>query len=156
MEGRFTATRMMDKLRKMSREELIHEFWQLFRFGIVGALSFALTASLYALFTRVLWPTADRPAMNVLANGICAVFNFLAHQRWTYKAGKIAHEHVRRYIVVIISGLVLNGIGFWIGESLLHIDDRIVFVGVSLLVPIFTYIMHRQFTFKNKHHPTTN
>ncbi len=134
----------------MNRDKLVREFWQLFRFGIVGGLSFLCTASLYALFTRVLWPQADRTWMNLLANGICAIFNFLAHQRFTYKAGKIAHAHVGKYLIVLTLGICLNSVLFWIGHALLRLDDRVVFVVASLLVPLFTYVMHRQFTFKHK------
>lgn len=142
---------MIDFLCKTFRTDragLLREFLQLIRFVVVGGLSFALYAGGYGLFTRILWPDVDRNWMNLFATSIAAVFNFFAHQRFTYQAGKTHRGHIGKYLFVLGTGTGLNALGFWMGHTRLGIDDRIVIVCMAMTVPIYTYIMHRQFTFK--------
>lgn len=136
------------KIARTDRNGLLREFLQLVRFGVVGGLSFAMYAGGYGLFTRVLWPEMDRNGMNLLATSIAAVFNFFAHQRFTYQAGKTHGAHIGKYLFVLATGTGLNAFGFWMGHTRFGIDDRIVIVCMALTVPVYTYIMHRQFTFK--------
>ena len=140
----------------LDRDRCVREFWQLFRFCIVGGLSFALYAGLYALFSRVLFVDVNRTILNFCANVLAAIPNFLAHQKFTYKAKESAGlgfnsdiAHLQKYSMVLLSGMALNSAGFWIGHERLYIDDKIVVIVMALVVPIYTYIMHRQFTFRS-------
>ena len=137
-------------MRHLSREVLKKEFWQLFRFGVIGGLTVVIYFGLYTLASRVLWPSGNRTLESLLANIVSAVFNFFAHRRWTFAAhNDSAGKQIPRFILVAIIAVALQSFLFWIGHAVLHIYDLIVVVAVSALIPLFTYVVHRSFTFRH-------
>lgn len=136
----------------MKFEHLPHwsEIKRLFRFGVVGALSFALFAGLYALLSRVLWTSGNRTLENFLATLVTAVFNFWAHRRITFEAhAHSSHRQLVRYLIVMFSAMALQSGLFWLGHAVFGLYDFLVIVAVAVLIPLYTYLLHKFFTFRH-------
>ena len=131
----------------------VKEEWRkLVRFGLIGGLSFLLNAALYGFFSRFLWPSGSRQWENFLAGLLAAIFNFFAHRGYTFRStGRMREEGVR-YLVVMVSAMSLQNALFWFGHGVLKWYDAYVFVGVGAFIPLFTYALHRVYTFR-RHSP---
>lgn len=126
------------------------EFWTLFRFVLVGGSSFLLYAALYYSFSRLLFPQANHTVENFAANVLATIFNFLAHRGWTFKAEHRSWTQMVRFLIVVLTAMPLQSFIFWIGYRLFHIHDLIMIVVATALIPLYTYCMHRTFTFRKK------
>ena len=78
------------------------------------------------------------------------IFNFIGHRDWTFRAVGDKTIHLKRYGLVLVSAVALQVLFFWIGHGLLHLFDLVVAPLVVILISVYTYLMHRTFTFKQK------
>jgi putative flippase GtrA len=76
------------------------------------------------------------------------VYNYTLNRAWTFNDQTGAKGSIKRYAVVAITASVISSILFWIGHGWLHFYDLYVVVGVNLLVPLYTFVAHRQYTFR--------
>lgn len=121
---------------------------RIFRFLVIGGSSVALAAVIYYFLSRVIWISGNHTFENFLSIVLASIYNFLAHRRWTFG---VRERHIRqwtRYVVVVISALSIQSLLFWLGERVLHIYDFIVFFAVTALISVYTYFMHKIFTFR--------
>lgn len=132
-----------------------HELRRIIRFGIIGFLSFLLFTGGYALLSRVLWVSGNRSLENFLAICVASIFNFLAHRRWTFGSEASSVPQLIRYVFVAASATALQSVLFWIGYYLLHLHDFVVIIAAAFLVPFYTYLLHRFFTFHQSHDKNT-
>lgn len=129
-------------------ERVWSETWNLFKFGIVGVSSLGINVSAYAVLSRVLWPSGPKTLEAVMAVLISAIFNFLMHYHWTFKAKGFGGMMLIRYVTVVLIGTGLHGSFFYIGHEILGWYDFAVLVGAAFLVAVATYLLHRWFTFR--------
>lgn len=125
------------------------EIERLIRFIIIGGLSFLMYFGLYALISRWLWITGNRSLQNFLAVCITSIFNYLAHRAWTFRSQGNHLDQMWRYLMVAVSATLLQSGLFWLGHVYLGWYDFIVVVVVAVLVPFYTYLLHRVFTFRH-------
>lgn len=118
------------------------------RFMIIGGLSFVFYYSLYALTTRVLFPQGNRSVMNFLVTCISSVLNYLAHRSWTFRSQGAHSVQATRYVMVAVSAILLQSLLFWIGYHVLGAYDLLVIFVVAILIPFYTYLAHKLFTFR--------
>lgn len=135
-----------DKLRK--------EIRKLTKFVIVGSTTFLLQTSLYFVFSRWLVSYLPQTMSYFLAVLYSLIYNYSLNRAWTFGDQASARGSVKRYAVVAATASVISSVLFWIGHDLLHFYDLYVVVAVSLLVPFYTFISHRKYTFRN--HVTRN
>ncbi len=131
-----------------------HHVWKeasrLIRFGVIGGVSFALFALLYAALSRWLWTSGNRTLENFLATIIASTFNYLAHRTWTFKVGGEGRhlKHIGRYLFVVGTAMGIQLFFFWLGHEVFHFFDFAVAIALQGFIPIYTYLMHRFFTFR--------
>lgn len=131
-------------------ESLWSDVWNLFKFGVVGVSSLILYNAVFALLSRFLFPDGNRTAEAVAAMLCSSVFNFLLHKNWTF--GTAFHPRMLgRYLVVMVIGVTLNGVLFYIGHEFFGLYDFIVLNGSSFLIAGATYFLHRLYTFHPRH-----
>jgi len=123
---------------------------KLVRFLFVGTSTFLLQTFVYYFLTRWLLIDLPRLASYSLALFYALAYNYSLNRAWTFKDQASAKGSVRRYALVAAAATLFSMTLFWIGEDLLHIYDLIVVVGVNVLIPFFTFISHRVYTFNNK------
>ena len=121
---------------------------RLVRFVIIGGLSFLMYVGFYALLSRRLWVTGNRSLENFLAICLTSIFNYLAHRAWTFQSRGAHFDQMWRYGVVAVSATLLQSGLFWLGHAYLGWYDFVVILIVAVLIPLYTYLMHRVFTFK--------
>lgn len=127
------------------------ELERIVRFVIIGGLSFVFNYALYIFVSRWAWKEGDRTLENFLATSVTCVMNYLAHRAWTFRSTGAHGTQAVRYIMVAVSAVVMQSILFWIGYHVLGGHDLLVILVVAILVPFYTYLAHKLFTFRSSH-----
>jgi putative flippase GtrA len=134
----------MISLQSFARSEAM----KVVRFVFVGGMSFLVYLGLYTLFSRVFFPEANRTLLNFTSNVFTAIFNFLAHRWITFQSQGKHRDQIPRYLFVLVSAMALQSALFWVGNEVLKVYDIFVAIGTSFIVPVYTYSMHRWWTFR--------
>lgn len=124
------------------------ELSRLFRFGIIGALTFVIYYACYYLLSEMVWKQGNHTLQNVIATVLGSSFNFFAHRHWTFRSQGGKMEEAKRYLVVAVTAVALEVLLFWIADERLHIQHLIAAVAVPIVIPLYTYAMHRTYTFR--------
>lgn len=125
------------------------ELVQLLRFVFVGTVTVMCYLALYALLSRVWWPTGARWIQNGIATGIVAVLNYLGHRSWTFRSRASLARSGARYMAVLTSASCLQVFLFWLGHTVFHVHDLLVALIVPVIIPFYTFLMHRLYTFRS-------
>lgn len=123
------------------------EILRIVRFIFVGGASFLLSTGIYASLSRWLWVGGNHSVENVIAITITALFNYSAHRTWTFRSSGKHRDHLWRYLFVMISAMAIQAGLFWLGHDVLGVYDFALIIILAGVVPIYTYVMHRWFTF---------
>ena len=133
---------------------VLNEWKRMLLFVLIGGISFGIWTVVYYLLSRHLWVNGNHTLENFI--GVCAsaVFNFFAHQHWTFQV-KNKHIHqLSRYLAVLVTSMILQSFLFWLGHEFFHFYDFAVVIVVTGLIALYTYTLHRGFTFRDAHHPS--
>jgi putative flippase GtrA len=118
---------------------------QFFRFALVGALCTAIQYLLLA--TGVEWLGADPVAASTVGYVVSAVFNYLLSRSYTFSSAASHGSLVWKYVVVLGSGLLLNGLFMQLLHGYLqwhYVPAQLVATGVVLFTNFWG---HRIWTF---------
>lgn len=125
----------------------MQEVLKLVRFVIVGGTTFVFQSFLYFVFSRWLFLDMPNIASYMLAIGFAAVQNYVMHRAWTFGDQKTAQGSAFRFLTVLSLGIGLNIVIFWICYGLLGIHDLVSAFIAGIIVPLFTFLTHRFWTF---------
>ncbi len=128
---------------------------QVVRFMCIGGASFLFNYIVYYLISRVIWSSGNRVLQNFIAVGLTSIVNYLAHRRWTFRSQGQHRSQVTRYICVALSAILIQSALFWVGYNILHTNDLIVIFVVAIIIPFYTYLSHKFFTFHEPHKLTS-
>ncbi len=134
------------------KEWIAKEISRLFRFGIIGALTFAIYYILYLLMSEGVWKQGNHTLQNVIATVLASLFNFFAHRHWTFRSQGVKIDEAKRFLVVAVTAIGLEAILFWIADEKLHIQHLVAAIAVPVVIPLYTYAMHRSYTFRHAGH----
>ncbi len=132
--------------------DLKRELEKVFKFLIVGGSTFFIQSGCYLLFSRLVLPDMNRTAVFVLANLISIIFNYSVNRAWTFGDQASAKGSARRYAYVVVAASCISAFLFWLGHDLMQIYDMIVVVAVNAIIPFFTFVTHRLYTFHPEPH----
>lgn len=127
-------------------ERVWNERRRLVTFFVVGITSLGLNLGLYALLSRVIWPSGPRTLENAIVVVIVTAVNFEANRHFTFAKQRSAGA-VFRFGMVAIMAMALNSMLFWIGHAVLGLYDMLVIIMVTAVIAFFTFASHRLFTF---------
>lgn len=130
------------------------EFWRLFKYGIVGVVSFGMFLSIYALISRLIWPSGNRTVIDAITLCFCAVVNYTLHRIWTFKAGTHSTRMISRYILAVVLTSILQTVLFHFGNGVLGFNDFLVQVVLVPFMAAVQYVVNRQFTFNRRFEKT--
>jgi len=120
-------------------------FKQIFKFVIVGGLSFVLDFILYYVFTRFL----NIPEMmsQVMSFSISVIFNYLLSMKFVFVAKDTLKKHHEFMIFVTLSvlGAGLNWFLFYVMVYLMSINDLITKIIVAGVVMVFNFVTRKIF-----------
>jgi len=120
-------------------------FKQIFKFVIVGGLSFVLDFILYYIFTRFM----HLPEMlsQVMSFSLSLIFNYILSMRFVFQAKDNLKKHHEFMIFVTFSvmGAGLNWLLFYIMFYQMGIDDLITKIVVAGVVMVFNFVTRKIF-----------
>jgi len=123
---------------------------QLSKFASVGVVATAVHAVVYGFAGKLLEPILA----NFIAFLIAFIFSYVGHFLWTFRAqteGQEVHKafaYQIRFLVVAVSGLVLNSLAVWVVTQWLQIDYLYAVVPMVFVVPLVTFGLAKRWAFK--------
>jgi len=129
------------------RDKWRGEMTKLAKFIFVGCSTFVLQSGLYFMFTRWLLEGLSHTLVYVLTLLYIMAFNYSLNRAWTFREQGSARGSVRRYAAVSVTASAICALLFWVGHDLLRIYDLLVVVAVNLIIPFYTFLAHRVYTF---------
>lgn len=123
---------------------------QLSKFASVGVVATAVHAAVYAVLGGLVAPMLA----NLLAFLVAFIFSYTGHFLWTFRTqtqGQEVHKafvYQVRFLVVALSGLMLNSLAVWSVTELLQIDYLYAVVPMVFMVPLVTFVLAKLWAFK--------
>ena len=118
---------------------------QFMKFGVVGAIAFAIDYGLLAFCTEIL-------SINYLVSAtvgftVSVIFNYLASMRYVFshKKGMSRKREFIIFVVLSIIGLIINNACMWAGVELLGWHYLIVKIGATAIVMIWNFVTRKIF-----------
>ena len=120
-------------------------FLQIFKFVIVGGLSFVLDFILYYIFTRFL--SINEMTSQVMSFSISLVFNYMMSMKYVFVSKDSLKKHHEFMIFVTLSvlGAGLNWLLFYLMVYVLSINDLITKIVVAGIVMVFNFVTRKLF-----------
>lgn len=120
-------------------------FLQIFKFVIVGGLSFVLDFILYYIFTRFL--SINEMTSQVMSFSISLVFNYMMSMKYVFVSKDSLKKHHEFMIFVTLSvlGAGLNWLLFYLMVYVLSINDLITKIIVAGIVMVFNFVTRKLF-----------
>ena len=117
-------------------------FWYTLTGGIATAVHYAVLVLLVEVFAL---PAAPSAAFGALCG---AVVSYLVNRLITFPGTNVRHQQaVPRFMLVALTGALLNGLLVWVGVHLLSWHYLVAQALASLLVLGLTYRLNRSWTF---------
>ena len=127
-----------------------HLIQQLSKFASVGVVATGVHALVYGVVGRLLEPMLA----NLIAFLVAFLFSYIGHFLWTFRAqtqGQKVHKafaYQLRFLVVALSGLLLNSLGVWIVTEWLLTDYLFALAPMIFVVPLATFFLAKKWAFK--------
>lgn len=118
---------------------------QFLKFGVVGAIAFAIDYALLIFLTEVFQIPYLISA--TISFTVSVVFNYLASMRYVFSSKENMSRRREFVIFVVLSiiGLLLNNLFLWIGVDVFYIDYRVSKIVVTGLVMLWNFITRKIF-----------
>ena len=126
---------------------LIH---QLSKFASVGVVATAVHALVYTVAGGLLEPMLA----NLIAFIIAFLFSYSGHFLWTFRAQtkgqkiQSAFAYQFKFLLVALSGLVLNSLAVWVVTQWLRIDYLYAIGPMVFVVPLVTFALAKGWAFR--------
>jgi putative flippase GtrA len=120
-------------------------FLQIFKFVLVGGLSFILDFILYYVFTRFF--LISEMTSQVMSFSISLIFNYLMSMKYVFVSKDSLKKHHEFMIFVTLSvlGAGLNWLLFYLMVYVLSIHDLITKIVVAGIVMVFNFVTRKLF-----------
>lgn len=118
---------------------------QLFRFGIVGVIAFAIDYGLLYILTEKCG--IYYLVSSLISFGVSVIFNYIASVIWVFDVDK-EKSKVKNFIYFIglsVVGLAINELIMWFGVDKIHIYYMLVKLFATAIVMIFNFITRKMF-----------
>jgi putative flippase GtrA len=132
-------------------------FGQLVRFAIVGfGLAFVYSAIYWYLTTggtfdpksaRYILPPVGAVAVAFV---VSVSIGFVLHSRWSFRGHGQREDHALKvkFVLVQLSGFVLNAFFTWVMTSPLHLPRLLPLIPAIFVTPLATFALNRQLVFR--------
>lgn len=119
---------------------------QIFRFIVSGVTATAV--HFLVLHSLVKYENIDPVAATVLAFSVAFMVSYAFNSFWTFKANKISSKSVGKYLLVSISGMLLNALIMAFAVYVYGWSYRVGFLLGAILVPVLTFMSLKFLVFK--------
>lgn len=118
---------------------------QIFRFGIVGGIAFAIDYLVLILCRELL----HLPILvsSAIAFAISVIFNYILSIAWVFDVNKEKDKKKNFIIFIVLSivGLIITEIIMYIGTDIINIHYLIVKIVATIIVMVFNFITRKIF-----------
>ncbi len=123
---------------------------QLFKFGIVGLISFGIDYGLLFLFTE--WGGVDYLISGGISFGVSVVVNYLLSMRFVFepREGVSKAREFSVFLLLSISGLLLTEMLMWHSVERLHFHYLFSKIVVTGIVMVYNFVTRKIFIEKKK------
>lgn len=123
---------------------------QIFKFVIVGGLSFVIDFVLYFIFTRYLGIV--EMMATILSFSISLIFNYIMSMKFVFvgKDDMKKHHEFMIFVTLSVIGAGLNWSLFYLFVYVFHIYDLITKILVAGIVMVFNFITRKIFLEKKE------
>ncbi len=118
---------------------------QIAKFGVVGAIAFAIDFGLLVFLTEVFGVPYLISA--TVSFTVSVAFNYLASMRYVFahKEGMSRRREFAIFVVLSVIGLGINNVCLWAGTDVLGIDYRVSKVVVTFIVMVWNFVTRKLF-----------
>ena len=123
---------------------------QLSKFASVGVIATGVHALVYGVVGSLLVPMLA----NLIAFLVAFLFSYIGHFLWTFRAqteGQSVYKAFAfqlRFLIVALSGLLLNSLAVWVVTEWLKMDYLYAVVPMVFVVPLATFALAKLWAFK--------
>ncbi len=122
---------------------------QLIKFLVVGATSAAINFLFLYFLTE--WLGIWYLFSAVLGFIVAAAFNFLVNKFWTFSSlgkGKKALNQLLKFLVISVSGLIINTLVIYCLTEFIEFDYRLSWVFACAVVTVWNFCFNKFWTFR--------
>jgi len=118
--------------------------------AFIGGLS---DYAIMVFFTEVVFGKAYYPLSIAISGTLGAIINFSLNKTWAFRPKEQAYkftlpQQLRRFIIVVVSSILLKIAGTWLITHFVHLDYRISRIIADLFVSLgFNYTLQRYWVF---------
>jgi putative flippase GtrA len=121
---------------------------QFLMFAVVGAVG--TTAHYAVLIALVQTRTATVPIATTCGFAVGALINYVLNYRFTFGSGKRHAEALPKFLLVALSGAVLNYAVMWLLTRETSVHYLLAQLGTTALVLVWNYLLNRGWTFAHR------
>lgn len=121
-------------------------FGRVFRFSVVGVLTAVVHYGL--LYLGVELGQLDAIIASSLGFVASVIFNYLMHYSWTFAQPAPHGRTLRRYLVMICCGFVLNGLVMYAGVTLWSVNYLLTQAVALVLVVMWNFTVSSLWVFR--------
>ncbi|QJD71083.1 GtrA family protein [Marinobacterium sp. LSUCC0821] len=113
-----------------------------------------IATGVHALVYGILGWYMEPMLANLIAFLIAFFFSYSGHFFWTFRIqtqGEKIHKAFNyqfRFLVVALSGLLLNSFAVWVVTGVLQVDYLFAVVPMIFVVPLLTFVLARLWVFR--------
>lgn len=119
-----------------------------FRFGVVGVLTALVHYGLLYLGVAVLH--LDATLASSVGFVVCVIFNYLMHYTWTFDEPAPHGSTLRRYLVMITCGFLINATVMYAGVQWLTLHYLVTQALAMIAVVLWNFVLSNAWVFKRR------
>jgi len=116
------------------------------RFGVVGVLTAVLHYGL--LYLGVAWLHLNATLASSLGFIIAVIFNYLMHYNWTFGEPAPHGRTLRRYLVMIGCGFLINAASMYLSEQVLGMHYLLAQALAMVAVVLWNFVLSNSWVFR--------
>ena len=116
-------------------------------FGLVGAFATLIHVSIFMMLVEIIGVS---PVLASIPSFLVAMlFSYAANHRWTFQASTLHAIYLPRFSLVSVTGMSINVFITYMVVNLLGLEYGVALVMVVTSIPILTYLLNKNWTFKD-------
>jgi putative flippase GtrA len=119
-----------------------------FRFGVVGVLTAAVHYGLLYLGVAVLHLAATLASS--IGFVVCVIFNYMMHYTWTFDEPAPHGSTLRRYLVMITCGFLINAAVMYAGVHWLALHYLVTQALAMIAVVLWNFVLANTWVFRRR------
>lgn len=118
---------------------------RLVRYGLVGMLGASIHFGTLILLVRAGMPPVPASVMGFV---LTVLVSYLLNYYWTFEAKRVHRSSLPRYVVITVSGLILNASVMYLTVEVWEWDYRLGQTVAVILIPLSNFLLSSVWAFR--------